>query len=102
MPIPPAPARVKKCSYYPREDMFLWKVAGIQISLWACHGLLQEMGRYVIPRHSPETCAGLLQEQKHATDIWIQHLPSSTRSDKVCWRKQSTNIGNAAIWMTQN
>ena len=33
--------------------MFLWKVAGIQVSLQACHGLLQEMGRYVIPRYSP-------------------------------------------------
>ena len=38
-----------QCSYYPRKDMFLWKVAGIQVSLQACHGLLQEMGRYVIP-----------------------------------------------------
>ena len=33
MPIPPAPVRVKANVLYPRKDMFLWKVAGIQVSL---------------------------------------------------------------------
>ena len=57
MPIPPAPARVKTNVFLSKKNMFLWKVAGIQVLLQACHGLLQEMGRYVIPRYSPETCA---------------------------------------------
>ena len=45
MPIPPAPVRAKtNVLTIQEEDMFLWKVAGIQVSLQACHGLLQEKG----------------------------------------------------------
>ena len=46
MPIPPAPARVKTNVLTIQEkDMFLWKVAGIQVSLQAYCSLLQEMGK---------------------------------------------------------
>ena len=56
VPIPPALARVKTNVLSIKEKyMFLWKVAATQVSLPSCHGLLQEMGRYVIPRYSPGT-----------------------------------------------